>query len=163
MPARAEWLLNIPKILEELAVLDVPMVDRTTCEKLFGLRPRRAIDLIRHFGGYQADRTFLVNRLALIARLEEISHGTNCKIERQRNERSADHLDKMRRLQAAVRMAIPAEVCHPGLPDGVRLGAGLEFQFQSTEELLSKLFAWTRAIASDYEAFEKRASSGVRL
>jgi len=76
MPARAEWLLNIPKILKQLAVLDVPVVDRATCEKLFGRR-RRAIGLIRHFGGYQTGRTLLVDCVALIARLEEVRHCAN--------------------------------------------------------------------------------------
>jgi hypothetical protein len=34
----------------------------------------------------------------------------------------------------------------------------LHIQFQSSEELLSKLFALAQAIANDYEAFEKRTS-----
>jgi hypothetical protein len=163
MPARTEWLQRIPTILEELAAWDLPVVDRSSCEQLFGVRRRRAIDLIRHFGGYQAGRTFLVDRSALIARLEEIRKSGDYKIEWQRKERLADHLDKMRRLQAAVRVTIPVEAGHPGLPDGVSLRSGaLEIQFQSTEELLSKLFALAQAIANDYETFEKRTSAAVR-
>jgi hypothetical protein len=47
----------------------------------------------------------------------------------------------------------------PDLPPGVGLSPGeLHIQFQSSEELLSKLFALAQAIANDYEAFEKRTS-----
>src|ERR1022692_2100735 len=62
MPAKAQWLLRVPEILAELAALDVPVLDRAVCERLFRLRRRRTIDLIRCFGGYQAGRTFLVDR-----------------------------------------------------------------------------------------------------
>ena len=45
----------------------------------------------------------------------------------------------------------------PDLPPGVELSPGaLHIRFQSSEELLSKLFALAQAIANDYEAFEKR-------
>ena len=41
MPAKAQWLLRVPEILEELRALDVPVVDRAVCERLFRLRRRR--------------------------------------------------------------------------------------------------------------------------
>jgi hypothetical protein len=68
----------------------------------------------------------------------------------------------MRRLQAGTRVAIPVEPETlyqrlPDLPAGVGLSPGaLHIQFESSEELLSKLFALAQAIANDYEAFEKR-------
>src|ERR1039458_5601050 len=45
MPAKAQWLLRVPEILAELAALDVPVLDRAVCERLFRLRRRRTIDL----------------------------------------------------------------------------------------------------------------------
>jgi hypothetical protein len=164
MPAKAQWLLRVPDILAELSALDVPVVDRAVCERLFHLRRRRAIDLIRCFGGYQAGRTFLVDRPKLIAQLEQIRDSADFKMEWRRKERLAERLDAMRRLQAGIRVAIPAEpetLRHrlPDLPPGVGLSPGaLQIQFQSPEELLSKLFALAQAIANDYEAFEKRTS-----
>ena len=164
MPAKAQWLLRVPEILEELSVLDVPVVDRAVCERLFRLRRRRAIDLIRAFGGYQAGRTFLVDRPKLVAQLEQIRNGADFKMEWQRKERLADRLESMRRLQAGARVAIPVEPPIlsqrlPDLPAGVCLSAGaLHIQFQSPEDLLSKLFALAQAIANDYEAFEKRTA-----
>lgn len=164
MPAKAQWLLRVPEILEELSALDVPVVDRAVCERLFRLRRRRAIDLIRGFGGYQAGRTFLVDRPKLVAQLEQIRDSPDFKMEWQRKERLAERLESMRRLQAGARVAIPVEPQIlsqrlPDLPAGVGLSPGaLHIRFQSPEELLSKLFALAQAIANDYEEFEKRTS-----
>jgi|SRR5271166_2807551 len=164
MPAKAQWLLRVPEILAELSALDVPVVDRAVCERLFHLRRRRAIDLIRCFGGYQAGRTFLVDRPKLVAQLEQIRDSPDFKMEWRRKERLAERLDAIRRLQTGARVAIAVEpqTLRRGLPDlpaGVSLSAGaLHIQFQSSEELLSKLFALAQAIANDYEAFEKRTS-----
>jgi len=162
MPAKAQWLLRIPEILAELAALDVPVVDRAVCERLFGVRRRRAIDVIRGFGGYQAGRTFLIDRARLMARLEQVRDSPEFKLEWQRKERLAERLEAMRRLQAGARIAIPVPVevlsqRLPDLPPGIGLAPGeLRVQFETAEELLSKLFALAQAIANDYEAFEKR-------
>ncbi|HUE03344.1 MAG TPA: hypothetical protein VMR62_27525 [Bryobacteraceae bacterium] len=166
MPAKAQWLLRVPEILTELSVLDVPVVDRAVCERLFRLRRRRAIDLIRGFGGYQAGRTFLIDRPRLIAQLEQIRDSPDYKMEWQRKERLAERLEAIRRLQSGARVAIAVEPDTlrqrlPDLPQGVGLTPGaLHIQFQSPEELLSKLFALAQAIANDYEAFEKRTLGG---
>jgi hypothetical protein len=164
MPAKAQWLLRVPEILEELRALEVPVIDRAVCERLFRLRRRRAIDLLRGFGGYQAGRTFLIDRPKLVEQLEQIRDSSDFKMEWRRKERLADRLEAMRRLQAGARVAIAAqpEVMSqrwPDLPAGVGLTPGaLHIQFQSSEELLSKLFALAQAIANDYEGFEKRTA-----
>lgn len=165
MPAKAQWLLRVPEILEELAALDMPVLDRAVCERLFRLRRRRAIDLIRCFGGYQAGRTFLVDRPKLVEQLEQIRDSPDFKMEWHRKQRLAERLDAIRRLQAAARVAIPVEPATlrqrlPDLPPGVGLTPGaLHIQFDSSEELLAKLFALAQAIANDYETFEKRTSA----
>ena len=164
MPAKAQWLLRVPQILAELSALDVPVVDRALCERLFGLRRRRAIDLMRCFGGYQAGRTFLIERSKLIAELEQVRDGGDFKMETRRKERLAERLEAIRRLQVGSRVAIPVEPevlsrLLPDLPAGVGLSRGeLRIQFETSEDLLSKLFALAQAIANDYEAFEKRTT-----
>jgi hypothetical protein len=90
MPAKAQWLLRVPEILEELRALDVPVVDRAVCERLFRLRRRRAIDLIHFFGGYQAGRTFLIDRPKLVAQLEQIRDSPDFKMEWRRKDRLAE-------------------------------------------------------------------------
>src|ERR1039458_227198 len=164
MPAKAQWLLRVPEILAELAVLDVPVLDRAVCERLFRLRRRRTIDLIRSFGGDQAGRTLLADPPQLVEPFEQIRDSPDFRMEWRRKERLAERLDAIRRLQAGARVAIPVEpqtlrLRLPDLPPGVGLSPGeLHIQFQSSEELLSKLFALAQAIANDYEAFEKRTS-----
>jgi len=164
MPYKAQWLLRVPEILDELAALDVPVVDRAVCERLFRVRRRRAIDLIRWFGGYQAGRTFLVDRAKMAAQLEQIRDSPDYKMEWQRKEKLAEKLEAIRRLQTGARVTIPVKVevlGHrlPDLPAGVGLSAGaLHIEFETPEELLGKLFALAQAIANDYEAFEKRTS-----
>lgn len=164
MPAKAQWLVRVPEIIGELSALELPVVDRAVCERLFGLRRRRAIDLMRTFGGYQAGRTFLIDRPKLVAELERIRDSSDFKMESRRRERLIERLDAIRRLQTAARVSIPVEPQTPGarlpdLPLGVGLSPGvLHIQFRSSEDLLSKLFALAQAIANDYEAFEKQTT-----
>jgi hypothetical protein len=162
MPAKAQWLLRVPEIIAELSGLDVPVVDRALCERLFHLRRRRAIDLMGCFGGYQAGRTFLIERSKLLAELERVRESGDFRMESRRRERLGERLDAIRRLQAGARVAIPVDLevmgqRLPDLPPGVRLGRGeLQIEFRSAEDLLSKLFALAQAISNDYDAFEKR-------
>src|ERR1700728_153047 len=106
MPAKAQWLLRVPEILEELRALDVPVVDRAVCEGLFRLRRRRGIDLMRCFGGYQTGRTFLIDRPRLVAQLEQIRDSADFKVEWRRKERLAERLEAMRRLPGGARGAV---------------------------------------------------------
>jgi hypothetical protein len=73
MPAKAAWLLRIPDIVALLESFVVPVVDRAIVERLFGLRRRRAIELLHRFGGYQAGRTFLIDRKILIEQLQRLA------------------------------------------------------------------------------------------
>jgi hypothetical protein len=84
MPATASWLQRIPEILDMLAPWPPPVVDRASCEKLFGVRRRRAIDLLRYFGGYTSGNTVLIDRAQLIACLEEIADRPGVRWEIQR-------------------------------------------------------------------------------
>ena len=59
MPAKPQWLLRIPAIREYLRGMDCPVLDRASCERLFGVRRRRAIELMHFFGGYKAGNTVL--------------------------------------------------------------------------------------------------------
>lgn len=69
MPAKSEWLLRLPEIRAELERLDVSVVDRAGIERIFGLKRRRAIELMHQFGGYQTGRTFLLERARLLEAL----------------------------------------------------------------------------------------------
>ena len=107
MPAKAAWLLHIPEIVAMLETFDVPVVDRSVIEHLFGLRRRRAIELLHRFDGYQAGRTFLVNRQVLIDHLRRLATGEEFQRETRRQERLELVIDQLRRHQAAARVKIP--------------------------------------------------------
>ena len=163
MPMRKTWLLRLPEILEELAGMEAPVIDRAVFERIFGVRRRRAIQLLHCFGGYQAGRTFLVDRLALIAQLEPLRAGADFALEERRRQRLLETLERVRRHRAGAHIAIPVE---PGveerrlseLPAGIELRPGsLRVEFGKTEELLAKLFELSKAAANDYEAFRGAA------
>ena len=72
MPPKPAWLLHIPEIVDLLAASQAPVVDRTACERIFGLGRRRAIDLMQKFGGYRAGNSVLLDRQALIHSLQKL-------------------------------------------------------------------------------------------
>ena len=48
MPLKKTWLLRLPAIREELSQLDLPLIDRASFERLFGVRRRRAVQLMHY-------------------------------------------------------------------------------------------------------------------
>ena len=92
MAAKSRWLLQIPNIIDQLSLLDTPVVDRAVCESVFGVRRRRAIDLMQRFGGYQAGNTVLIDRTVLITQLQGMLNNPEVHGERQRKQRFSEHL-----------------------------------------------------------------------
>jgi hypothetical protein len=163
MPAKALWLLHIPEIIAMLEMFDVPVVDRAIIERLFGLRRRRAIELLHRFGGYKAGRTFLVDRHLLIEHLRRLADGEEFQQERQRKERLGHTVDQLRRHQTAARVKISVQPDGfsrklAELSAGVALGPGhLHIEFSGTEDLLSKLYELSQAASNDFDRFRAAA------
>jgi hypothetical protein len=165
VPAKPRWLLQIPEIIDSLSRLNAPVVDRATCERLFGLRRRRAIDLMRRFGGYQAGSSMLLDRAALIEALERIAADPCVAAEQQRKARLSAELDKAARCHAAVQVQIPVpadvhnfRVCD--LPKGVELQPGqLTVAFADAEQLLASLYELAQAAMNDYDGFRETAEA----
>ena len=159
MPAKAAWLLKVPEIVAMLESFDVPVVDRAIIERLFGLRRRRAIELLHRLGGYQTGKTFLVDRHVLIENLRRVAAGEEFDRESRRKERLDGAIDQLRRYQAAARVSIPvpADVFSRKLKDlspGVALVPGqLHIAFSGAEDLLTKLFEFAQAVSNDYDRF----------
>jgi hypothetical protein len=140
--------------------MEVPVVDRAVFERVFGVRRRRAIQLLHHFGGFQAGRTFLIDRLALLRQLEPLEESAEFALEQQRRQRLIDFLERLRRSRAAAAVIIPVAPAQNGnlLPDGVELDCGtLRVEFAEVRDLLSKLYAIAQAAATDFEAFRAAA------
>ena len=168
MPAKALWLLQIPEIVSLLETFDVPVVDRSVIERLFGLRRRQAIELLHRFGGYQAGRTFLVDRRLLIEHLRRLADGEEFQQEIQRKERLDQAVDQLRRQQAAARVKVPVplDAFRRNLADlspGVALEAGhLHIEFSGTEDLLGKLFELSQAASNDFDRFRAATEPAER-
>jgi hypothetical protein len=160
---RKTWLLRLPEILEDLAGMEAPVIDRSVFERLFGVRRRRAIQLLHYFDGYESGRTFLVTRLALIRQLEPLVDSAEFVMEHRRRQRLTEELEKIRRYRTAARVSIPVSadvVDHrmSDLPSGVQLQPGhLQVEFGKVEELLAKLFELSQAAANDFETFRSAA------
>jgi hypothetical protein len=163
MPAQPQWLLHLPNIIEEIAAIDAPVVDRAVLERVFRVRRRRAVELMSAFGGYQAGRTFLVDRKKLVAALEKMRDSGAFAFERQRKENLAQELERVRRYCAGAKVAVTItkedlERRAPDFPPGVELEAGrLTVAFGTTEDLVRKLFGLAKAAANDFEAFKSAA------
>jgi hypothetical protein len=143
--------------------MEVPVIDRAVFERLFGVRRRRAIQLMHFFGGYQAGRTFLLDRVQLMGQIEPIQAGAEFVLEARRKQRLTEALETVRRHRAAARVVLPVEAAALNgrlgdLPDGVQLEPGsLHVEFRKAEELLTKLFQLSKAAANDFEAFRNAA------
>jgi hypothetical protein len=170
MPDQPSWIESIPQILEQLESPDAPpFLDRPAVERLFGLRRRQAIALLRQFGGFLAGKAFLAPREAVVAFLRATRREAALADDRARFERLSVALGQARRDSGQRRIVIPAPAASTmeisGLPDGVRLESSqLTIQFQRPDELLQKLFALAQALAHDYQTFEQSwlAATGDR-
>jgi hypothetical protein len=136
------------------------VLDRSCFEKAFGVKRRRAIELMHRFGGYQAGKTFLIERTSLLRRLERLERGEEFGHETSRRTRLADELDRVSRALPArqVRIQASADVYDRRLADlpSVSLRPGkLEVEFHGTEDLLRNLFELAQAIQNDYRRFEQ--------
>lgn len=158
---KPSWLQHIPEIRAMLAEVTLPVIDRAIIERLFGVARRQAIELLHQFGGYQAGRTFLIERTRLIAALDAIAAGDDYQREEARREKLTAALEKFQRTHRAqeVRILVTSEVFGTRLatlPDAVHLEPGrLEVEFSACDDLLTKLFTLAQAAANDFEAFRK--------
>src|SRR5450759_2997761 len=161
MSAKPEWLLRLPEIRAELEHLAVPIVDRAGIERIFGLKRRRAIELMHEFGGYQTGRTFLLEALQSLESREDYS------VEKRRRERLGDVVEASREHLMSMRVRIPvrAAAARPSLdrlaPGVLLLPGVLTIEFQHPVELLEKLFGLAQAISHDFERFEGLSPGGV--
>jgi hypothetical protein len=162
LPAQPAWFHRLNEILEELRAIEISHLDRLAIQKLFGVGERRARHMMTGLPGLRVGNAFAVERLALIAHLEQAASGEPFQREISRRSRVVEDLERTRRQLAARQVRIPAA-------DGVRdrsvreLGAGIELRpgelrigFHSAEELAGKLFELSQAMANDWHAFAEK-------
>jgi len=154
----------MPEIVATLSAMETPVVDRATCERLFGVRRRRAIELLKRFGGYHGGNVLLADRARLIQQLQTLETTPDVLHECRRQQRLAGELDRLRRSHAgaAVRIEVPrppGQILDSTLPVGVSITPGkLVIEFVRVEELFSRLYGLAQAVAADYEGFSAACS-----
>lgn len=159
MPAQPAWFHRLDAILKTLRRLDASHLDRRAVEVLFGVQERRARQLMAGLPGLQAGNAFAVERLALLNRLEETSASGPFQWEVNRRARVADDLERARRLLPGRNVLIPSapdvrERRLAGLSGDIALKPGeLRIEFFGAEDLASKLFELSQAMANDWTAF----------
>jgi hypothetical protein len=167
MPAKPEWLLRLPEIRAELEHLDVAIVDRAGIERIFGVRRRRAIELMHQFGGYQTGRTFLLDRVRLLEVLQSLESREDYSVEKRRRERLRDVVEASREHLILTRVQIPvhAAAMRPSLdqlsPGVLLLPGTLTIEFQRPIQLLERLYWLAQAISHDFERFEELLPGGI--
>ena len=155
MPAKARWLTQIPQMIVKLSALDVPVLDRAICERVFEVGRRQAIYLLKSFGGYECGNAFLIDRLNLIGQLKCMAEGEEIDQERRRKRKLADELQKLERYRAAAAVQIPVTPetftrRFPDMPEGVVLSGGeLIVRYSAAEQLLERLYGIAAAAAND--------------
>jgi hypothetical protein len=160
MPRKAEWTEQLRDALDELRKFPAPVIDRAVLERVLRVERRTAIRLMNRFGGFQSGRTFLIDRLQLIALLELLDRGDDATAERERRTRLADELEKTRRLAPGrkVRIDTAADVrdrVMKDLPAGIHLRPGeLRIEFFGAEDLLRHLFELSQAMVNDFARFQ---------
>ena len=159
MPMKKTWLLRLSEIREELIAVEAPVIDRAMCECIFGVRRRRALQLMQSFGGWQSGQAYLVDRLDLLRQLEGVQDGEEFVGEQRRRQRLTETLEQTRRHRVAARVTLPVAAdadlrTMADLPPGVHLQPGsLTVEFDRAEDLLAKLFELAQAAGNDFESF----------
>lgn len=172
MPDQPTWIHRLPEILAWLESDEAPpFLNRGLLEGVFRLHRRQALRLMEKAGGYQAGRTYLIDRRQLAEFLRRRDTG---KVEQAalRKVRLADRIDESRRQVEARRVRIRVDpnlenpAPHSPLPAGIESVADdrIEIRFFGAEDLLSKVASLAAFAAHEPARFRQifEAPANVR-
>jgi len=150
MPDQPTWIHRLTEILAWLESDEAPpFLHRGLIEGIFHLRRRQALRLMEKAGGYQAGRTYLIDRSQLARFLRE-RDAHPVEQAAQRKVRLEDMINQSRRQVQArrIRVRVDPNLNNPGfqgpaLPPGIEAVASdrIEIRFFGPEDLLSKVAA----------------------
>ena len=164
MPRKSEWVHRIPAALQALEQSPAPLLDRGDLEQLLNVSPRQALRLLHRLGAAAIGKNLVIDRQELCERLGAVAAGEDLQYERRRLQRLDRTLARLARDSRARSIPVRAdpEACRadfPALPTSVRLRPGrLEIDFETPEELLTRLYELSQAIANNYAQFERLAA-----
>lgn len=144
MPDQPTWIHRLPAILAWLESADAPpFLHRGLIEGIFGLRRRQSLRLMEKAGGYQAGRTYLIDRRQL-AQFLRARDTAGVEQASRRKIRLSDAVEESRRQVEARRVRVRVDPGpQPALPPGIEtLGPDrLQIRFFGAEDLISKVAA----------------------
>ena len=167
MPRKTEWIHRIPQALAALERSPAPLLDRADLERLLAVSRRQALRILDRLGATAVGRNLFVGRTELIERLRALHAGEDAQYERRRLQRLDRTLAGLARDLKSARIPVAAtpeahSLLFPALPPSVRIRPGrLEIDFENPQELLTRLFELSQAIANDYDRFEAVCSPGA--
>ncbi len=147
MPDRPTWTHRSAEILAWLESEAPPFLHRGLIEAAFRLRRRQALRLMAQAGGYQAGRTYLIDRSQLAEFLRSRDSGAVAAAV-QRKVRLQDKIEEAQRQIEAQRVRVRIDpdlgksgTRPQGLPPGIECVAQdrLQISFFGPEDLISKV------------------------
>lgn len=167
MPDKPTWCGHLEEAITELRALPYPWVDRSTVERILGVRRRRAQQILQPCVRQQIGTNGVADREELIAHLRQLATGELAYYERRRRERFAKTIQKLHRAwteQTKTFVEAPTKIINQelaDLPSGVTLEPGkLTVQFSTAAEALEKLLAVAMAAGNDLDGFERIVQPG---
>jgi hypothetical protein len=157
---KTEWIHRIPAAVRILRSSTAPFADRSDVERILQVSRRGAVRILHRLGAAELGRNLVIDREQLIARLLAVASGEEVQYERRRFQRLEQELATAAKDFRARHVAVkssPAieDTTMRSLPSSVRLRPGrLEIDFGSPEELLTRLYDLSQAVANDYPTFE---------
>ncbi len=165
LPTKPAWFHRVDSILGELNQLKSSHLDRLTIQRLFGVRERRARQLMAGLPYLQLGNAVGVERQALIDRLQNTAESSRFQWEVSRRARVSETLETVRKHLAARRQGVPAAAdvrdrMVGDLAPGIELRPReLRISFEDAEDLAAKLFELSQAMANDWQVFQKLVES----
>ena len=159
MPAQPTWFHRLDEILCELRALGTDYLDRQAVERIFGVRERRARQIMGGLPCLQIGNAVGVSRPALIERLEATKVGDRFQWEIARRTRVAVSLETLRNNFAARQVQVPAPAdardrLFDNMAPEIEVRPGeLRICFAGAEDLAAKLFELSQAMANDWDRF----------
>lgn len=136
--------------------MDVSHLDRQAVEVLFGVKERRARQLMAGLPSIQIGNAVAVDRRALLRRVEEVQASGLYQWEVSRRLRVAREVERSRNQWAArqVTIEVPRHTAGPGfdrMPNGIRLEDGqLCIDFKGAQDLAAKLWLFSQILTEDW-------------
>src|SRR5438067_13690563 len=127
MPDKPTWCGHLEEIVRDLRALPCRWVDRSTVERVLGVRRRRAQQILQPCVRQQAGSNGVADREELIAHLARLASGESVYYERRRRQQFANvltDLDRTWREQPRILVEAPSTIVNQelrDLPGGVAL------------------------------------------